>query len=71
MILSIRHKGLRLLYDHDDASKLPAENVAKLRRLLSLLDAATKPQELNYPGSDFHALKGDLQSFYSVKVRAN
>jgi proteic killer suppression protein len=71
MILSIRHKGLRLLYDRNDPSKLPAENVGKLRALLSLLDAAKKPQELNLPGFDFHALKGDLQDFYSVKVRAN
>lgn len=71
MILSIRHKGLRLLYDRNDPSKLPAENVGKLRALLSLLDAAQKPQELNLPGFDFHALKGDLQDFYSVKVRAN
>lgn len=71
MILSIRHKGLRLLYDRNDPSKLSAENVGKLRALLSLLDAAKKPQELNLPGFDFHALKGDLQDFYSVKVRAN
>lgn len=71
MILSIRHKGLRSLYDRNDTSKLPAENIGKLRALLSLLDAAKKPQELNLPGFDFHALKGDLQDFYSVKVRAN
>lgn len=71
MILSIRHKGLRLLYEHNDPAKLPAENIGKLRVLLALLDAARKPQELNLPGFDFHALKGDLQNFHSVKVRAN
>lgn len=71
MILSVRHKGLRAFYERNDASKLPAENIGKLRVLLSLLDAASKPQEMNLPGFDFHALKGDLHGFHSVKVRAN
>lgn len=71
MIRSIRHKGVKSLYDRGDASKLPAENVEKITRILTRLDAVKKPQEMNYPGSDFHQLKGNLQDFYSVKVRAN
>lgn len=71
MIRSIRHKAVKSLYDRGDASKLPAENVDKITRILSRLDAAKKPQEMNYPGSGFHGLQGNLQDFYSVKVRAN
>ena len=71
MILSIRHKGVKSLYESGDAAKLPSENVAKITLILTRLGAVKKPQEMNYPGSDFHQLKGTLQDFYSVKVRAN
>jgi proteic killer suppression protein len=71
MILSIRHKAVKALYNEGDTSKLPAENLEKIRRILTRLDAAKQPQVMNYPGSDFHQLKGDLKDFYSVKVRAN
>jgi len=71
MISSIRNKGLKLLFEKGDASKLPAENLAKITLILTRLDAITNPQEMNYPGADFHQLQGNLQDFYSVKVRAN
>lgn len=71
MILSIRHKGISTLKESNDTSKLPAECVAKIRRLLSALDAATSPQQLNMPGSGFHQLQGNLKGYYSVKVTAN
>lgn len=71
MILSISHKAVKSFYDNGDASKLPAENTAKIKMILTRLDAAKSPEQMNYPGSDFHRLKGKLQDFYSVKVRAN
>ena len=71
MIHSIRHKAVRALKESNDASKLPAEYVAKIRRILSRLDSATEPQQMNYPGSAFHALQGDLQGYYAVKVTGN
>jgi proteic killer suppression protein len=71
MILSFRHKAIKLFYDKGIASKLPADHIGKITLILSRLDAVQKPQEMNYPGSDFHQLKGQLQDFYSVKVKAN
>ena len=71
MILSIRNKAVSALYHRGDASKLPAEHIEKITRILTRLDAVKKPQEMNYPASDFHQLKGKLQDFYSVKVQAN
>ena len=29
------------------------------------------PEDANFPGSNFHPLKGNLQEFYSVKVTGN
>jgi hypothetical protein len=40
MIESIIHKGLRLLWEKDDPSKLPPEQVGKIRRILETLDIA-------------------------------
>ena len=71
MIIALRHKALKLLYDKGDASKLPADHVSKITLILTRLDAVKKPQEMNYPGSDFHQLNGKFQEFYSVKVKAN
>lgn len=71
MIESIQHKGLRLLWEKDNASKLPATQIMKIRLILSLLDNAVNVQDINFPGSDLHPLKGDLAGFWSVKVNGN
>ena len=40
MIKSFRHKGLERLVVHDDGSKLPPDMLARLRLILSTLQAA-------------------------------
>jgi len=40
MIKSFRHKGLRLLFEDDDGSKLPQEMLARIRLILSTLHAS-------------------------------
>lgn len=71
MICTYRHKGIKSFAEKGDVSKLPAENIQKIRNILTRLQSAKYPQVMNYPGSDYHPLKGDLKDFYSVKVRAN
>ena len=39
--------------------------------MLTALDDAVTPQELNLPGYRLHPLKGNLKGFWSVTVRAN
>jgi len=41
MIVSIVHKGLKQLWLKNDPSKLPAEQVDKIRRILEALDSAS------------------------------
>ncbi|MEJ5962908.1 type II toxin-antitoxin system RelE/ParE family toxin [Pedobacter immunditicola] len=71
MIVSFRHKGLKLFYEKGDASKLQPQHVSKIRLILTRLDAAKSPEELNVPGYGLHQLKGDLRNFWSVKVDKN
>lgn len=56
-IHSFRHRGLRRLYEEDDALGVPAEMRGKLSRMLTLLDAASAPEDMGlYPGWRLHRL---------------
>jgi proteic killer suppression protein len=71
MIASIQHKGLRLLWAKNDASKLPADQVKKIRNILTLLHGAEKVEDLNYPEARLHQLRGELKGYWSVTVTGN
>ena len=71
MIVSIKHKGLKLLWTNNDASKLKQDHVRKIRNLLTLLNGAKMVEDMNFPGSGLHALKGDLKGYWAVTVSGN
>ena len=71
MLRTIRHKGLKRLYEEDSPRGVLAEHVEKLRDILVRLDAAQSVKDMDLPGFRLHALKGDLKGFYAVTVRAN
>lgn len=71
MILNIKHKGLRAFYQKGDSSKLQPIHVNKIRLILTRLDAAINPDDMNVPGYNLHQLTGDLYPFWSVKVDKN
>jgi len=47
------------------------DHVAKLRDILSRLDAADTVRDMDLPGFRLHPLKGELKGFWAVTVRAN
>lgn len=62
MIETISHKGLRLLWKKDDPSKLPAMQVDKIRRILTILDTIKTLEQLkHFPGFKLHSLTGNLK----------
>lgn len=71
MIQSIRHKDLRRLFEDGDRSKLSADMVGRLEELLTVLNDATSLEDLALPSYRLHPLKGSLDGFYAVTVRAN
>jgi toxin HigB-1 len=70
-IESFNHKGLKRLYQKDDARFIQPDLVETVREILTLLDAAATPKALDLPGYRLHALKGELKGYWSVTVRAN
>jgi proteic killer suppression protein len=50
---------------------LDSRSVDRLKKLLSLLDAASEPKDMNQPGYAFHALTGNRAGQYAVEIRAN
>ncbi len=71
MIRSIRHKGLKRLYEDADARGVSAEHAVKLQDILARLDAANSVSDLDVPGFRPHSLKGELKGFLAITVRAN
>jgi toxin HigB-1 len=71
MIETIKHKGLRKLYEKNDRSGIRPDLVEKVQKILSALEAANNPQEIALPLFRFHPLTGDRHGTYAVTVKAN
>lgn len=71
MIKSIRHKGLKAYWTKGQTKGLNAGWLPKVRIIMSALDAADEPEQMNFPGSRFHSPKGDMGDYYSVRLTGN
>lgn len=71
-IRNVLHKGLRRFMENDDASRLPASAVPKLRRMLSFLQDMEREDELRaVPVWRAHRLTGDRKDIWSLSVTRN
>lgn len=70
-IRTFKNKGLKKFFDTGSKSGILPALAFKIELILDRLDAAVEPRDMNFPGSDFHPLKGDLKGFYSVHVNGN
>ena len=71
MIKSLKHRGLKRLYEKNDRSGIRADLLENVERILTLLDAAETPRSLELPRLGLHELKGDRKGYWAVTVRAN
>jgi len=71
MIVSFRHKGLKRLYEQDDARGIRADLAPRVRVILNQLDQAQTIDDMSMISFRLHPLKGELKGFWSVTVRAN
>jgi len=71
MILSFEHKGLKLFFETGRHSGIQPIHANRLRELLTALNVATSPADLNRPTWRLHGLSGNLDGYLSVTVQAN
>jgi proteic killer suppression protein len=68
MIRSFRSKGLEELWRTGTTKKIDQRMTERILLRLDALDEATRPQDVNIQGFNFHALKGAKPVRYSVHV---
>lgn len=72
MIVSFRHKGLRLLYEAGNARDLKPDQVRRIKRALFLLDNAERLDEIDaVPDMRLHPLTGNMRGLWSISVSGN
>jgi proteic killer suppression protein len=68
MIGSFRNKALRDLWRTGRSAKVDARLHNRVKERLDALDAAERPEDMDIPGYDFHALKGFRPKRFTVHV---
>ncbi|SOD15939.1 type II toxin-antitoxin system RelE/ParE family toxin [Nitrosomonas ureae] len=71
MIKTFNHKGLEAFFLTGSKAGIQPKHATKLRVLLTALDNAKNPADMNAPGWRLHPLTGDLTNYYSVSVNGN
>ncbi|MHA1571391.1 MAG: type II toxin-antitoxin system RelE/ParE family toxin [Alphaproteobacteria bacterium] len=71
MIKTIRHKGLKGLWEKGNAGRLNANWLPRIERVLDAIDAAAGAEDLDVPGFYLHALKGRDRGRHAIRVTGN
>ncbi|MBV8850318.1 MAG: type II toxin-antitoxin system RelE/ParE family toxin [Methylobacteriaceae bacterium] len=71
MIASFRSRALKRFWTRNESSAIRPDWVARVRVILSRMDASTKSDMMDLPGFGFHRLSGDLAGRYAVSVSRN
>lgn len=68
MIRTFRNKALADLFETGQSAKIDVKMRKRILLRLDRLDAAQRPEDMNLPGFDFHALNGFNPTRYTVHV---
>jgi proteic killer suppression protein len=71
MIKTFRHKGLQAFFETGSKAGIQPHHAGRLRVLLTALDNAKRPDDMNAPNWKLHPLAGSLAGHYSVTVNGN
>jgi proteic killer suppression protein len=71
MIVGFRHRGLKRLFEKDDASGIRPDLLDKVRTILAQLNEAQSIEDMGVTSFHLHPLKGDMKDLWSVTVKAN
>ncbi len=71
MIKTFRHKGLEAFFRKGSKAGIQPHHAGKLQAMLTMLDSAKRPNDMNASGWRLHPLTGNLAGHYSVTVNGN
>lgn len=71
MIKSFKNKGLEAFATKGVTRKLSVQNTARLTLILTALNAATRPEDMNLPGLRWHPLGKMAPGRYAVEASGN
>lgn len=71
MIKSFVHKGLERFFLTGSPAKIQANHAVRLRLILARLHEADTVEDMRFPGSRLHKLKGNKKNLWSVTVSGN
>ena len=71
MIKSFKQKGLEKFYRSGSTAGVQDTHVKRLRLILSNLDQAESPDDMDLPGLRLHQLSGSRKGIWSVTVNGN
>lgn len=71
MIRSFRHKGLKRFSETGSKAGIQPAHAKRIRILLTALDAAKGPSDLNAPSYRLHPLLGNFGGHWAVSVSGN
>lgn len=71
MIQNFKHKGLKRLFESGSSSGVDSQHVARISKILALLETAETLEDMDLPGLDLHPLKGYRIGTWAVKVSGN
>lgn len=71
MIKSFKHKGLEDYFEYGVTARSQPNHINKLRLVLAKLNTSMCINDMNFPGSNLHPLKGGRKGLWAVNISAN
>lgn len=71
MIKSFRHPGLEKFFQSGSKAGIQPKHAGKLGIQLFALNRAKSAKDMDAPGWNLHALRGELLGHWSIKVNGN
>ena len=71
MILNFKHKGLELFFLNGSTARINRNHANKLRLVLAKLHTSVSVDDMNFPGSNLHPLKGKKRGYWAISISGN
>ena len=71
VIKTFRHRGIERFFRTGSKAGAQPKHEVRLRLMLTALNLASTPLDMNRSGWDWHPLRGNLKGHWSVSVNGN